>query len=104
MGAARIAYLRLGFVHAIAVPRFHDRHRREGPRAHGHIRQLVGGAVRVNCVEVGARYVHPPQHERRANVALVPEKVPLQHGHCRDHARLRACVESPARNKMEVEN
>ena len=39
---------------------------------HGDVGQLVGGAVGVDAVEVGAHTVHSPKHKSSADVALIP--------------------------------
>lgn len=67
-----------------------DGHGGQGPGAHGHVGELVGRAVGVHGEEVGARRVDAGDDEVRADVALVPEQVLLQHGHAGDDAGLAA--------------
>jgi hypothetical protein len=63
-----------------------DRHGGEGARAHGHVRELVGGAVGVNGEEADARGIHAGDDEIGADMALVTEEVLFQHGHDGDDA------------------
>jgi hypothetical protein len=63
-----------------------DRHGGEGARAHGHVRELVGGAVGVNGEEADARGIHAGDDEIGADMALVAEEVLFQHGHDGDDA------------------
>jgi hypothetical protein len=70
--------------------RLEDGHGRQRARAHGHVRQLVGGAVGMDCEEVGAGRVDAGDNEVGANVTLVLEEVLLEHGHAGDDAGLAA--------------
>ena len=63
-----------------------DGHGGEGAGAHGHVRELVGGAVGVNGEEADARGIDAGNDEIGANMALVAEEVLLQHGHDGDDA------------------
>ena len=67
-----------------------DGHGRQRSRAHGHVRQLVRGAVGVHGKEVGACGVHAGNDEVSANVTLVAEEMLLQHRHAGDDARFAA--------------
>lgn len=41
---------------------------------HGDVGQLVGGAMRVDAVQVRPITVQPTEDQRRADVALIPEQ------------------------------
>ena len=77
--------------HARLPLRFKHAHGCQTARAHGHVRQLVGAAVRVHGEQVRACRVAACYHQVRADVALVPEQVLLEHRHARHDARLAAC-------------
>jgi hypothetical protein len=70
-----------------------DGHGGQRAGAHGHVGQLVGGAVGVDGEEVGARGVDARDDQVGADVALVAEQVLLQHGHGGHDARLAAGAE-----------
>jgi hypothetical protein len=74
---ARAVFLPLGL---------EDGHGGEGARAHGHVRELVGGAVGMNGEEANARGVDAGDDEIGADIALVAEEVLFQHGHDSDDA------------------
>ena len=74
---ARAVFLPLGL---------EDGHGGEGARAHGHVRELVGGAVGVNGEEADTRGVDAGDNEICADMALVAEEVLFQHGHDGDDA------------------
>jgi hypothetical protein len=63
-----------------------DGHGGEGAGAHGHVRELVGGAVGVNGEEADTRGVDAGDDEVGADMSLVAEKVLFQHGHDGDDA------------------
>lgn len=67
--------------------RLKDRHGGQGTGTHGHVGELVGGAVRVDGEEVGSRGIDTGHDEVGADVALVAEEVLLEHGHACDDAR-----------------
>jgi hypothetical protein len=67
-----------------------DGHGGERTRSHGHVWQLVGGAVGVHGEEMRACGVDARDDEVGADVALVPEQVLLQHGHAGYDAGLAA--------------
>lgn len=73
--------------------RLEDRHGGQRARAHGHVRQLVGGAVRVHREEVGACGIDSRDDQVGPDVALVAEEVLLEHGHACDDARFAASGE-----------
>lgn len=73
--------------------RLEDGHGGQRTRAHGHVGQLVGGAVGVDGEEMGACRVDAGNDKVGANVALVAEEVLLEHGHARDDAWFAACGE-----------
>lgn len=70
--------------------RLKDGHGGEGAGTHGHVGQLVGGAVGVDGEEVGASGVDAGDDEVGADVPLVAEEVLLEHGHDGYHAGLAA--------------
>ena len=65
-----------------------DGHGGHGAGAHGHVGQLVGGAVRVHGEEAYACGVDACYHEVGADVALVAEEVLLEHRHAGHDAGL----------------
>jgi len=67
-----------------------DGHGGQRARAHGHVGQLVGGAVGVDGEQVGAGGVDAGDDQVGADVALVAEQVLLEHGHAGDDAGLAA--------------
>lgn len=87
VGAQRHGFL----ARQVRLPlRLEHAHRRQAAAAHRHVGQLVGGAVRVHGEQVRARGVAAGYYEVRADVALVPEQVLLQHGHDGHDARFAA--------------
>jgi hypothetical protein len=76
--------------HLLRPLRLEDGHGSQRARAHGHVRQLIGGAVGVDGEEVCARGVDAGDDKVCADVALVAEEVLLEHGHACDDAGLAA--------------
>ncbi|KAG6826194.1 hypothetical protein H0H87_007703, partial [Tephrocybe sp. NHM501043] len=77
-------YLDVTNLHVFRPATLKHGHRSERATSHGHVRQLVGGAMWVDGEEMGACRVDATKDEGGTDVPLVAEEHLLEHGHCCD--------------------